>query len=115
MDKLREKHFIFFLLIVSAMSFFAFGLFHLAKFETTDEHLWKYGRIKQYWQALKNTNWEKTYINDKPGVTVALISGIGLIFEPEPETHKITDPAETAGGLFEVFDTSRTERITLNY
>lgn len=107
----KEKIAIFAVLFLSVILFFAFGFYHLTKFETTDEHLWKYGRIKQYWQALKNKEWEKTYINDKPGITVALISGSGLLFEPNPENHKITDPAITANGLFEVYDTQKTERI----
>lgn len=111
MQTQKEKLLIVAFLLVSIASFFSFGLYHLAKFETADEHLWKYGRIKQYWQAVKNQDWDKTYINDKPGVTVALISGIGLLFEPNPETHKITDPSMTKNGMFEIFDSNRTERI----
>lgn len=84
----NEKIIIFALLLVSVASFFAFGFFHLTKFETTDEHLWKFGRIKQYWQAIGNKDWEKTYINDKPGITVALVSGIGLLSHPQPELQR---------------------------
>lgn len=93
----KEKIIIFLFLLISIASFFGFGIFHLAKFETTDEHLWKFGRIKQYWTSIENRDWEKTYINDKPGITVALVSGIGLLSEPNPELKKS--------------DVSQTERI----
>jgi len=111
MESKKEKKIILFLLILSVAIFFFFGFFHLSKFETTDEQLWKYGRIKNYWQAISEKKWEKTYINDKPGITVALISGMGLIFEPKPETHIIKNPQITQNGIFEVFDSMRTERI----
>jgi 4-amino-4-deoxy-L-arabinose transferase-like glycosyltransferase len=111
METKKEKIIIFSLLFISIAAFFAFGLFHLAKFETTDEQLWKYGRIKQYWQSIENHDWKKTYINDKPGITVALVSGAGLFFEPNPETHRISDPITTSGGLFFLYDTSRSEFI----
>ncbi len=101
----NEKIIIAFFLLISVASFFAFGLYHLTKFETTDEHLWKYKRITQYWKAIEESNWKKTYINDKPGVTIALFSGIGLLFEPEPENHRIKDK------LFTTFNINKTERI----
>ncbi|HPN96136.1 MAG TPA: phospholipid carrier-dependent glycosyltransferase [Candidatus Moranbacteria bacterium] len=113
MNLKNEKAIVVIFFLASVILFFAFGLYHLTKFETTDEHLWKYGRIKQYWQAIENKDWKKTYINDKPGVTIALFSGSALLFEPNPETHKIVDPIATQGGLFTLFDTSKTELINL--
>ncbi|EKD58402.1 MAG: hypothetical protein ACD_56C00136G0002 [uncultured bacterium] len=113
---IKDKVIIFSFLLISVMSFFAFGLFHLAQFETTDEHLWKYGRIKQYWQAIGNQNWEKTYINDKPGVTVALISGLGLLKYPDPEKNQtivVNDPG--MAGVFEKYDTIKLEKINLAF
>ncbi len=101
----KEKIIILAFLLASIASFFSFGFYHLTKSETTDEHLWKYERIGNYWEALKEKDWKKTYINDKPGVTIALFSGIGLLFEPEPESHRIKN------GLFTIFDVSRTERL----
>lgn len=78
------------LLAVPLFFYFLFGINHLAKFETTDEHYWMYsnynnndywdnddGRIHQYWEALFSGNWKRTRINDKPGITVAYVSGIG--------------------------------------
>ncbi len=104
---MKDKTKIFPLLLISIMLFFAFGSFHITKFETTDEHLWKYGRIKQYWQAIGDRDWKETYINDKPGVTVALFSGAGLLFEANPENHRVKDK------VFKTFDTGRTEFINL--
>jgi hypothetical protein len=113
MEPKNEKRIIFILLFISVFLFLAFGLFHLTKFETADEHLWKYGRIKQYWQSIENRDWEKTYINDKPGITVALFSGFGLLLEPNPENHKISDPSLTQNGLFNLYDTKKTDFINL--
>jgi len=101
----NEKIIIFSLLLVSVVLFFCFGFYHLTKFETTDEHLWKYDRIGSYWEGLRDKDWEKTYINDKPGVTIALFSGIGLLFEPEPEKYRIKDK------FFTIFNTNKTERV----
>lgn len=105
----NEKIIIATFLFISIVLFFCFGLYHLAKSETTDEHLWKYQRISNYWEAFKEKNWKKTYINDKPGVTIALFSGIGLLFEPEPETHRYKN------GLFTAFDTVRTEQLNFAF
>lgn len=107
----KEQLLILSLLAITISTFFFFGLFHLGKFETTDEHLWKYGRIKQYWKAIENRDWEKTYINDKPGVTVALISGIGLLFEPNPENQYLPIENTSETKLFERYDIEKTERI----
>ncbi len=106
----KENIFIISILSISVMMFFAFGFFHLGKFETTDEHLWKYGRIKQYWTALAKQNWQKTYINDKPGVTVALISGIGLLSEQDPKVNQyLADDSGIEKGLFEKYNYQQTE------
>jgi 4-amino-4-deoxy-L-arabinose transferase-like glycosyltransferase len=49
-------------------------------FETSDEHFWRDSRVPQFWDALRDGDWAATYINDKPGVSVALVSGSGLLF-----------------------------------
>ena len=67
--------------------YFAFGLYNLTKFITVDEHYWINERIIQYWQAIKRQDWKMTYINDKPGITLAYISGLGLIGEPHPDLY----------------------------
>lgn len=116
MNPKQEKIIIFSLLLISILSFFSFGFYHLGKFETTDEHLWKYDRIPQYWQALGEKNWQKTYINDKPGVTVALISGIGLLSEPNPELNQYL-PAQTPleNKLFERYNYQQTELTNFRF
>lgn len=93
------------------ITFFSFGLFRLGQFETTDEHLWKYDRIGQYWEALQSGEWRETYINDKPGVTVALVAGLGLLVEPSPElTERLSLPSEEAK-RYEAYNTLESERI----
>lgn len=108
----REKTIIFSILLFSIVSFFAFGFFHLAQFETTDEHLWKYGRIKQYWTAIENKDWKKTYINDKPGVTVALVSGFGLLSIPDPEKSELVPASDR---MFEKYDTVQAEKTNFAF
>jgi 4-amino-4-deoxy-L-arabinose transferase-like glycosyltransferase len=61
----------------------------LGKFITADEHYWVYERIPQYWNAIAEGKWKKTFINDKPGVSVALVSGIGYFFYPNASEHCI--------------------------
>lgn len=50
---------------------------HLGRFMTADEHYWLYERIPQYWQAWKYSDWKQTLINDKPGITLALVTWPG--------------------------------------
>lgn len=76
-----------FLLALILAGYFVFGLHHLTQFVTADEHYWVYERIPQYWNAVGKGDWKKTFINDKPGVTLALISGVGTLFYPDTEKH----------------------------
>jgi len=87
-SKIKEKYIIAFFLATTIAVFFVFGFQHLTKFVTADEHYWVYERVPQYWKSISDRNFKKTLINDKPGVTVALISGAGLLNEKNPETHK---------------------------
>lgn len=57
----------------------AFGLPRLANYFAVDEHLWTYGRTPRFWKSIEKQNWRKTAVNDKPGITAAAISGIGLL------------------------------------
>ena len=111
----NKRFFLSFALLLSMLTLLGFGLFHLSKFETVDEHFWKDKRIKKYWTGLqlgaKEGHWKKTRINDKPGVTIAIISGIGLLFEPNPESNRLHADNITVNGLFTVYDSSKTERI----
>lgn len=74
----RYRHFAF--LILSVFGFLSFGLYHISSFITADEHYWVEERVPQYWSAWNDWKLKKTYINDKPGVSLALISGIALPF-----------------------------------
>jgi len=108
-----DKIIINFFLILSVVLFFSFGFYHLSKFETVDEHFWKFERIPKYWKALKNQEWKKTAINDKPGVSIVLVSGLGLIFERHPELNRIRDQIATKNNLFTVYDSLKIERINM--
>lgn len=110
MQKINKHVIIYIILIVSIVTFLFFGLYHLGKFETTDEHLWKYDRIGAYWNALETHDWINTYINDKPGITVALVSGIGLLSEPHPENNEyLADTTVDTQRLYEKYDSHQTE------
>ena len=69
--------------IVIATNLF-FGLPRLVKYSAVDEHLWTYDRTPAYWEAVAAHSWKNTDINDKPGITVALVSGMGLLSGASP-------------------------------
>ena len=64
--------------------YFFFGLSTLSNFITADEHFWLPNqgadRIREYWSAIADRDWDDTRINDKPGVTLAYFSGVALPF-----------------------------------
>lgn len=103
------------IVFASIGTFLAFGLFHLAKFETVDEHFWKYERITQYYRGLSEgihtSVWKKTHINDKPGITVALISGLGLPFIQNPELHRSRETERSFNNVFTIYSAENTEKI----
>lgn len=82
---LKQYHVSLLLALVFSVYFF-FALGHLGKFITADEHYWVYERIPEYWNAVTDGKWSKTYINDKPGVSLALVTGASLLPIPHPET-----------------------------
>jgi hypothetical protein len=105
LKKQKSSNIITCALIFFAVSFFiGFGLVHLTKFETTDEHFWKYDRIEKYYHGIeegfKEGDWGKTRLNDKPGVTVALINGVTVPFGLEPGKHENV-VAEKANRFFD--------------
>lgn len=55
-----------------------FGLPRLANYSSVDEPYWTYDRTTDFWKAIAQHKWKNTNINDKPGITVATISGLGL-------------------------------------
>jgi hypothetical protein len=83
--KEKSRWYVLLLIIIPLAIYFYFAMQHLTQFETADEHLWVSnfytGRIQQYWNAIAQKDWPSTRINDKPGVTLAIISGIGMHWE----------------------------------
>ena len=72
-----------------AVSSFYFGYSRLTNFSGVDEPYWSYGRVPNFWNAVKTGQWKKTNICDKPGVTIAAVSGAGLPFLGEnPKSFK---------------------------
>lgn len=71
-------------LIVTGM-FFVFGLSRLTQYAAVDEPLWIDGRIAKYWKNIGERDWQGTNVSDKPGITVALISGVGTLFKSTTE------------------------------
>jgi len=69
---------------------FSFGLFHLSKMGVVDEALWTEGRIEKYWNNIIEKDWKNTSISDKPGITVALLTGPGLLFT-DPSDYERSD------------------------
>ncbi|KKT87870.1 MAG: hypothetical protein UW87_C0022G0003 [Candidatus Moranbacteria bacterium GW2011_GWC2_45_10] len=77
-----------FLVIFAVMTAnLSFGSYHLAKFGAVDEPLWTFERIPRFWNNFSEHDWNGTRVSDKPGVTVVIISGAGLLFE-NPKIYK---------------------------
>lgn len=71
--------------------YLSFGLTHITKFATVDETIWWiYNRVPKYWDSLLAGDIEGTFINDKPGVSVAIISGIGYNLNKESFQERIS-------------------------
>jgi hypothetical protein len=64
-----------------------FGSLHLTQFVTADEHYWLYERVPKYWNAWGDWELRKTFINDKPGVTLALVTGPALLVLSDTSEH----------------------------
>lgn len=75
------------LVLLLTISFAALGTRDLGRFAAVDEPLWVHGRIGNFWKNVSEKDWGDTAVSDKPGITVALISGIGLLWE-DPSAYK---------------------------
>ncbi len=84
-----------YLFVLVLASYLAFGLHHLSEFVTADEHYWVSERIPQYWDAVSQGKWRKTFINDKPGVSLALVSGVATWLSPQSEEHCVDQKDKT--------------------
>lgn len=72
-------------LVILFITLSAFGYFATDKIENyagVDEPLWTLDRIPFFWKNVSEMDWENTSISDKPGITVAIISGLGLFDNP---------------------------------
>ena len=75
------------------------GLSRLGQYSAVDEPYWTYDRTPDFWNAIANQKWSKTDINDKPGITVAILSGIGLL-KSDPLAYKsLRDDPKTEAQL----------------
>lgn len=75
------------ILIVFISGFF--GSYQIGNFAAVDEPLWTFDRIPGFWKNIGEKDWKNTTVSDKPGVTVAAISGIGLL-KVNPMLYKST-------------------------
>lgn len=56
-----------------------FGSHQIGNFAAVDEALWTFNRIPSFWKNVGEQDWAHTTVSDKPGVPVAIVSGIGLL------------------------------------
>ncbi|EKE20175.1 MAG: hypothetical protein ACD_8C00047G0017 [uncultured bacterium] len=84
------------LFLLSLIMYFSFGFNHIGKFSTVDELHWLYDRIPQYWKGVTQQKWKLTYIHEKPGITLAIVSGTGLLeFDNPLKYEKQNNPGKT--------------------
>ncbi len=102
-NKLYTKITVSFLAIIILLHF-GFGFYQLGKAAYVDERLWTYSnekRIEKYWKNIGELDWKNTRPSDKPGVTLAFLSGPSLIFvTPSDFKDKIIDKSEFESMLF---------------
>jgi 4-amino-4-deoxy-L-arabinose transferase-like glycosyltransferase len=72
-----KKPVVFFVLFIMLSHLF-FGMYHLSEKAAVDEPLWVFGRIQKFWNNVREGEFHKTMVSDKPGITLAIISGAGL-------------------------------------
>jgi len=85
----RTIHILIIIVVIATNLFF--GLPRISHFTAGDETLWSYDRVPKFWRSIAKGNWRGTNLCDKPGITLAIISGAGLPFIPDPRDYeKIT-------------------------
>lgn len=106
------------ILVAVAILHLSFGLYHITKFSAVDEPLWTDGRISKYWNNIRQGELERTNISDKPGITVALVSGIGLNWV-DPRVYKIDhrdgEVLTTGANIEEMYRALRTPLFIFNF
>lgn len=103
-------------IIAATAMFAAVALYDLGSFETSDEDLWKAVRIPQYRYALRHGlhtgDFTGTFVNDKPGATLAAAALPGLYGIPDPSGQDVS--VRTDGVLQErTYRTENTEAINI--
>lgn len=82
-------------LVVIIALHFSFGLYYLNKAAYVDERLWTYSdtkRIEKYWINILEKDWYNTRPSDKPGISLAFISGPSLLFTTPSDFKKENNP-----------------------
>lgn len=100
------------LVIVIAINL-GFGSYHLSEFAAVDEALWTYDRIPKFWNNVSDGEFYKTMVSDKPGITVALISGIGLNWINPKDYETISWQGEVRGPSNDIKDLNFTLRLPI--
>jgi|SRR3989344_3522998 len=83
-----KRHWIIIIISLVMLINFFFGFYHLGKMAIVDEPLWTFDRIPNFWKDVGEGDWYGSRVSDKPGLTTALISGTGLLFEKYPNQFK---------------------------
>jgi len=76
--------------IVMTLSF-SFGLYNIQKAAIVDEALWTFDKIPSFWKNIEECDWYGTRVSDKPGLTVAAISGLGILEIANPAKYDSND------------------------
>jgi 4-amino-4-deoxy-L-arabinose transferase-like glycosyltransferase len=96
-----KKNIVFGLVFLVFILNLSFGLFHLTKYAAVDEALWTEGRITKFWSNIQDREWSKTNVSDKPGITVAILSGAGLNWvDPKDNKYEHYDFVEKKNFAF---------------
>ncbi len=86
---MKEKIITIFIFLVVVATSFYFGFSRLKNFSGVDEPLWSYGRVPKFWKNVKEMDWANTNISDKPGIPLAIVSGLGLpMIGESPQRYK---------------------------
>ena len=82
---------------------------NIGNFAAVDEPLWTFDRIPGYWKNIAEGDFDNTAISDKPGITVALLSGIGLL-QIDPDNYETSDANPPR---FEITEMNKTMRLPI--
>lgn len=93
----RKKWTVILVLLAVLIINLALGLPRLTRFSAVDEPYWTFARIPKFWTAVAEQKWRSTNINDKPGITTAIITGSGLLsIDPMTIKSGLADPKTPA-------------------